>query len=148
MKELKCSFWCLKCWVLPTRYLNIQLSGYIVNIKGILNTWCNSPCPGFLWKNSLFLLEKGHTCQRENSVKSEEFLCDFVLSRGKAVCMQDVLSLLLQVFYTPLAVRSTIPFHGLLLLWIIREQFLLQWIWFDKIWYWNDITACKYFSQL
>lgn len=70
----------------------------------------------FYKKTHVFLLEKAQICQRENSVKYEEFLCDFVIRRGKAVCVQDILSHLLQVFYTPLAVRSTIPFHGFLLL--------------------------------
>lgn len=65
-------------------------------------------------KGLMFSARKG-TFQRESYVKYEEFLCDFVIGRGKAVCMQDIPSLL-EEFYTVLAVRSTIPFHGLPLL--------------------------------
>lgn len=54
-------------------------------------------------KGLMFFARKG-TFQRESYVKYEEFLCDFVIGRGKAVCMQDIPSLL-EEFYTVLAVR-------------------------------------------
>ena len=51
----------------------------------------------------VFFLEKGYICQRENSVEYGEFLCDFLIRKGRAVCMQGILfHLLPSILYSSL----------------------------------------------